>query len=101
MERNEDRQDRQVSAGFPPEDYERLVAAAHGTGRTPEDFVHDAAMRAAEDPFAQALADTVAAIAEMAPAFARADRTTHLLAEDGPDTPLSSRSLRRQHRRAA
>ncbi|MFC5724072.1 hypothetical protein ACFP1Z_28280 [Streptomyces gamaensis] len=92
---------RHVSADFPPEDYERLVAAAHGTGRTPEDFVHDAAMRAADNPFTQALADTMAAIDEMAPAFARADRTTHPLAEDGPDTPLSSRSLRAQHRRAA
>jgi uncharacterized protein (DUF1778 family) len=40
---------------FEPHEYARVEAAAHLVGKSPEDFVRDAALAAAADPFLKAL----------------------------------------------
>ncbi|MEU9309683.1 hypothetical protein [Streptomyces sp. NPDC048256] len=55
---------------FEPEEYARLEAAADIVGKSPEDFVHDAALKAAEDPFLKALGRTRDRVPQLAEVFA-------------------------------
>ncbi|MFF3691592.1 hypothetical protein [Streptomyces sp. NPDC002187] len=100
MEHNEAAQG--VPAGFTADEYARIVEAAELVGKTPDVFMREAALEAAEDPFLKALkraGDTVARLSStfgsVEPAAPAADR------RQWPDAaPMSSRDLE-QHGRAA
>ncbi|MFJ7078464.1 hypothetical protein [Streptomyces sp. NPDC098781] len=87
---------------FEPEEYARVEAAAHLVGKSPEDFVRDAALKAAEDPFLKALGRTRDRVPQLAEVFAAQD--THTTAGGTgtaawPDpAPMSSRDLHASQR---
>ncbi|MFI0742379.1 hypothetical protein ACH4PU_30535 [Streptomyces sp. NPDC021100] len=95
MDQNED-----LAIGFGPQEREQLLRAAEAAGKSPAEFVRDAALDAAEDPFPRALANARHSATELASAFAHIDRATHTVTP-GPDSPMSSRDLRAASRRAA
>lgn len=95
MDQNED-----LAIDFGPQEREQLLRAAEAVGKSPAQFVRDAALGAAEDPFPQALANARKSASELVGAFAHVDRATHTVAT-GPDAPMSSRDLHAAHRRAA
>ncbi|MEU1569363.1 hypothetical protein ABZ504_55640 [Streptomyces mirabilis] len=85
---------------FEPEEYARVEAAADIVGKSPQDFVRDAALKAAEDPFLKALGRTRDRVPQLAEVFATQD--THA-ADTGtaawPDpAPMGSRDLRESKR---
>jgi hypothetical protein len=90
---------------FEPEEYERVAAAAHILGKSPEDFVRDAALAAAADPFLDALGRTRDRIPQLADVFATQDtRAADTGTSTWPDpAPMGSRDLResQQHGHAA
>ncbi|GGX58109.1 hypothetical protein [Streptomyces chartreusis] len=85
---------------FEPEEYARVEAAAGIVGKSPEDFVRDAALKAASDPFLKALGRTRDRVPQLAEVFATQD--THTRASDTatwPDpAPMSSRDLHTSQR---
>ena len=90
---------------FAPEEYARVEAAAHLLGKSPEDFVRDAALAAAADPFLKALGHTRDRVPQLADVFAAQDTPA---ADAGttawPDpAPMGSRDLHeiRHHGHAA
>ncbi|MFE6520873.1 hypothetical protein [Streptomyces sp. NPDC057794] len=98
-----DQNGRQVPP-FAPEEYARVEAAAHLAGKSPEDFVRDAALKAAEDPFLKALGKIRDRVPQLAEVFDTQD--THAADTGGswPDqAPMGSRDLReiQQHGHAA
>ncbi|MFE8950466.1 hypothetical protein [Streptomyces sp. NPDC007856] len=90
---------------FEPEEYARVEAAANIVGKSPEDFVREAALKAADDPFLKALGRTRDRVPQLAEVFATQD--THAVgASTGawPDpAPMGSRDLHEfsQHGHAA
>jgi hypothetical protein len=85
---------------FEPEEYARVAAAADIVGMSPGDFVRDAALRAAEDPFLKALGRARDRIPQLAEVFAAQDTQA---ADTGttawPDpAPMSSRDLHESQR---
>jgi hypothetical protein len=85
---------------FEPEEYARVAAAADIAGKSTEDFVREAALRAAEDPFLKALGRARDRVPQLAAAFATQDTQA---ADTGtaawPDpAPMSSRDLHESHR---
>lgn len=90
---------------FAPEEYERVTAAAHLLGKSPEDFVRDAALAAADDPFVKALGKTRDRVPQLADVFAtQATRAADTGTATWPDpAPMSSRDLHesQQHGHAA
>lgn len=92
-------------APFGPEEYERVTAAAHLVGKSPEDFVRDAALAAADDPFIKALGKARDRVPHLAEAFATQDTHAADTSTAGwPDpAPMSSHDLHesQQHGHAA
>jgi hypothetical protein len=90
---------------FAPEEYARVEAAAHIAGKSPEDFVRDAALKAADDPFLKALGQTRDRIPQLAEVFATQDtRAADTSTAAWPDpAPMGSRDLHQtqQHGHAA
>ncbi|MEU0030763.1 hypothetical protein [Streptomyces sp. NPDC006335] len=89
---------------FAPEEYARVEAAAHLAGKSPEDFVRDAALKAADDPFLKALGKTRDRVPQLAEAFAAQDTQAADTGDAWPDpAPMGSRDLReiQQHGHAA
>ncbi|MFI9617097.1 hypothetical protein ACIHCM_36490 [Streptomyces sp. NPDC052023] len=89
---------------FAPEEYARVEAAAHLAGKSPEDFVRDAALKAADDPFLKALGKTRDRVPQLAEVFAAQDtRATDTSAAWPDPAPMGSRDLReiQQHGHAA
>ncbi|QQM46240.1 hypothetical protein [Streptomyces liliifuscus] len=92
-------------AGFDPEQYARVVRAAQLVGKTPQVFVRDAALAAADDPFIKALGDAGTRVRNLAEVFGTQD--TRAAGDDStawPDpAPMSSRDLHEieQHGHAA
>ncbi|MEU6258642.1 hypothetical protein [Streptomyces sp. NPDC047043] len=80
---------------FEPEEYARVEAAANIVGKTPEDFVRDAALTAADDPFLKALSRTRDRVPQLAEVFAtQGTPTADSGAASWPDpAPLGSRDL--------
>ncbi|MGW0730284.1 hypothetical protein [Streptomyces mirabilis] len=85
---------------FAPEEYARVEEAAHLVGKSPEVFVRDAALAAADDPFLKALGKTRDRVAQLAEVFATQDTDAA-----GADTaawpdpaPMGSRDLHEIHR---
>jgi hypothetical protein len=85
---------------FEPEEYARVEAAADIVGKSPQDFVRDAALKAAEDPFLKALGRTRDRVPQLAEVFATQD--THAADSDTaawPDpAPMGSRDLHESQR---
>ncbi|MFG2440709.1 hypothetical protein [Streptomyces sp. NPDC048508] len=90
---------------FAPDEYARVEKAAQLVGKSPEVFVRDAALAAADDPFIKALDRTRDRVAQLSEVFATRD-----VQEAPADTaaypdpaPMGSRDLSeiRQHGRAA
>ncbi|MGW4874798.1 hypothetical protein [Streptomyces chartreusis] len=80
---------------FEPEEYARVEAAANIVGKSPEDFVRDAALKAASDPFLKALGRTRDRVPQLAEVFATQDThaaDTSTAAWPDP-APMSSRDL--------
>ncbi|MBK3642208.1 hypothetical protein PV332_14650 [Streptomyces scabiei] len=80
---------------FEPEEYARVEAAADIVGKSPGDFVRDAALAAADDPFVKALGQARERVPQLAEVFATQDTPA---ADTGtaswPDpAPLGSRDL--------
>jgi hypothetical protein len=90
---------------FEPEEYARVEAAADIVGKSPEDFVRDAALKAADDPFLKALGRTRDRVPQLAEVFAVQDtRAAGTSTAAWPDpAPMGSRDLRQlpQHGHAA
>ncbi|WP_326614479.1 hypothetical protein OIE62_00260 [Streptomyces scopuliridis] len=90
---------------FEPEDYARVEAAANIVGKSPEDFVRDAALAAADDPFLKALGKTRDRVPQLAEVFATQDtRAADTSTAAWPDpAPMGSRDLHeiQQHGHAA
>ncbi|MGW1562875.1 hypothetical protein ACWCQ1_41195 [Streptomyces sp. NPDC002144] len=89
---------------FAPEEYKRVAAAADLVGKSPEVFVREAALKAADDPFLQALSKTRDRIPRLADTFATQDTPAAEAATGSwPDpAPMGSRDLRdSQHGHAA
>ncbi|MEU9785981.1 hypothetical protein AB0H92_34320 [Streptomyces phaeochromogenes] len=92
-------------SGFDPEQYARVERAAQVVGKTPEVFVRDAALAAADDPFIKALVDAGDRVGNLAEVFGTQD--TRAAGDDRtawPDpAPMSSRDLHEieQHGHAA
>lgn len=85
--------------GFSPDEYDRVANAARGVGKSPEAFVRDAALHAADDPFLDALAHARESVTRLAPVFAEhSEEPLPSVVATGsafPDAaPLSSRDLR-------
>ncbi|MFE9454092.1 hypothetical protein [Streptomyces sp. NPDC006739] len=90
---------------FEPEEYARVEAAANIVGKSLQDFVRDAALKAAEDPFLKALGKTRDRIPQLAEVFATQDTgaaNTSTAAWPDP-APMGSRDLHEfpQHGHAA
>ncbi|MEU9153656.1 hypothetical protein AB0D59_24660 [Streptomyces sp. NPDC048417] len=90
---------------FEPEEYARVEAAAHIAGKSPADFVREAALKAADDPFLKALGHARDRVPQLAEVFATQDTG---VADTGtaawPDpAPMGSRDLHEfpQHGHAA
>ncbi|MGW5732930.1 MULTISPECIES: hypothetical protein [Streptomyces] len=90
---------------FDPEEYARVAAAADIVGKSPQDFVREAALKAAEDPFLKALGRTRERIPQLAEVFATQDtQVADTSTAAWPDpAPLGSRDLHasRRHGHAA
>jgi hypothetical protein len=90
---------------FEPEEYARVEAAANIVGKSPQDFVREAALKAADDPFLKALGRTRDRVPQLAEVFATQD--THAADTSTgawPDpAPMGSRDLHEfpQHGHAA
>ncbi|WP_327411317.1 hypothetical protein OG458_42025 (plasmid) [Streptomyces sp. NBC_01281] len=90
---------------FAPDEYARVEKAAQLVGKSPEVFVRDAALAAADDPFIKALDRTRDRVAQLSEVFATPD--AHEAPADTaayPDpAPMGSRDLSAtwQHGRAA
>ncbi|OEJ22948.1 hypothetical protein AR457_37695 [Streptomyces agglomeratus] len=86
-----------LPTGFSPDEYDRVAQAARGVGKSPEAFVRDAALHAAEDPFLDALAHARESVTRLAPVFAEHSEEPRSSAAPGasfPDAaPLGSRDL--------
>ncbi|MEU3855073.1 hypothetical protein [Streptomyces sp. NPDC029554] len=98
-----DQNGRQVPP-FAPEEYARVEAAARLAGKSPADFVREAALKAAEDPFLKALGKTRDRVPQLAEVFASQDTDTADTGAAWPDpAPMGSRDLRdsQQHGHAA
>jgi hypothetical protein len=90
-----DQNGRQVPP-FAPEEYARVEAAAHLTGKSPHDFVRNAALKAAEDPFLKALEKTRDRVPQLAQVVANQD--THAADTSGawPDpAPMAAATCAR------
>ncbi|MFJ3339206.1 hypothetical protein [Streptomyces sp. NPDC086766] len=89
-----DQNGRQVPP-FEPEEYARVEAAANIVGKSPEDFVRDAALKAAGDPFLKALGRARDRVPQLAEVFATQDtRAVDTSTAGWPDlAPLGSRDL--------
>lgn len=89
-----DQNGRQVPP-FGPEEYARVEAAADIVGKSLEDFVRDAALKAADDPFLKALGQIRDRVPQLAEVFAtQDDRTADTSTAAWPDpAPMSSRDL--------
>ncbi|MEH6375871.1 hypothetical protein V7793_16250 [Streptomyces sp. KLMMK] len=85
---------------FGQDEFERLARAAKAVGKTPEAFVRDLALRAADGPVAKALENAEETIGRLAADFARVDRSTRRPVS-GSEKPMSSRDLRARPRHAA
>ncbi|WP_327425793.1 hypothetical protein [Streptomyces sp. NBC_01236] len=90
-------------SGFDPEQYARVEKAANLVGKTPEVFVRDAALAAADDPFLKALGKARDRVAHLSDVFGTQDTSPA-----GDDTaawpdpaPMTSRDLHQQHGHAA
>lgn len=97
-----DQNGRQVPP-FAAEEYARVEAAAH-LAESPEDFVRDAALKAADDPFLKALGRTRDRVPQLAEVFAAQDTQAADTSAAWPDpAPMGSRDLResQQHGHAA
>ncbi|MGW1046962.1 hypothetical protein [Streptomyces sp. NPDC002547] len=81
---------------FEPEEYARVEAAAHIVGKSPADFVRDAALAAAGDPFVKALGQARDRVPQLAEVFATQDASgAGIDTGSWPDpAPLGSRDLR-------
>jgi hypothetical protein len=89
-------------SGFDPEQYARVEEAARVVGKTPEVFVRDAALAAADDPFVKALGMARDRVGELADVFAAQDTRVADDTTAWPDpAPLSSRDLHEHHGHAA
>jgi len=90
---------------FEPEEYARVAAAADIVGKSPQDFVREAALKAADDPFLKALGRTRDRVPQLAEVFATQDTGaagTDTAAWPDP-APMSSHDLYeiQQHGHAA
>ncbi|MEU5298616.1 hypothetical protein [Streptomyces umbrinus] len=90
---------------FEPEEYARVAAAADIVGKSPQDFVREAALKAADDPFLKALGRTRDRVPQLAEVFATQDTGaagTGTAAWPDP-APMSSHDLHeiQQHGHAA
>jgi len=85
---------------FEPEEYARVAAAADIVGKSPQDFVREAALKAAEDPFLKALGRARDRVPHLAEAFATQDtHATDTSTAGWPDpAPMSSRDLHESQR---
>ncbi|WP_405547202.1 hypothetical protein OG478_48760 [Streptomyces phaeochromogenes] len=92
-------------SGFDPEQYARVERAAQVVGKTPEVFVRDAALAAADDPFIKALVDGRDRVGNLAEVLSTQD--TRAAGDDRTAWPdpaqMSSRDLHEieQHGHAA
>lgn len=89
---------------FEPEEYARVEAAADLVGKSPQDFVRDAALAAAADPFLKALSQVRDRVPQLAEVFAAQDTPAATGTAAWPDpAPMGSRDLHdvRQHGHAA
>ncbi|MET7899070.1 hypothetical protein [Streptomyces mirabilis] len=89
---------------FAPEEYARVEEAAHLVGKSPEVFVRDAALAAADEPFLKALGKTRDRVAQLAEVFAAQDtQAADADTASWPDpAPMGSRDLNEiQHGHAA
>jgi hypothetical protein len=90
---------------FGPEEYARVEKAAQLVGKSPEVFVRDAALAAADDPFLKALGKTRDRVAQLAEVFATQETpAVDPSAAAWPDpAPMGSRDLHgiQQHGHAA
>ncbi|MFE7777669.1 hypothetical protein ACFU5O_27975 [Streptomyces sp. NPDC057445] len=90
-------QNGEMPSGFNPEEYARVENAARLIGKSPEAFVRDAALAAAEDPFLKALKHAGESVVRLAPVFAEhgeEPRPSPAPSNAWPDAaPLSSRDL--------
>ncbi|MEU5438740.1 hypothetical protein AB0G73_36140 [Streptomyces sp. NPDC020719] len=90
---------------FDSEEYARVEAAASIVGKSPQDFVRDAALAAADDPFLKALGKTRDRVPQLADVFATQDtHSADTTTAAWPDpAPMGSRDLRdiQQHGHAA
>ncbi|MDW8478358.1 hypothetical protein R3L02_42175 [Streptomyces scabiei] len=85
---------------FEPEEYARVAAAADIVGKSPQDFVRDAALKAADDPFLKALGRTRDRVPQLAEIFATQDTheaDTSTAAWPDP-APMGSRELQESQR---
>ncbi|MEV7392551.1 MULTISPECIES: hypothetical protein [unclassified Streptomyces] len=83
---------------FGPEEYARVEAAAHLAGKSPEDFVRDAALAAADDPFLKALGRARDRVPQLAAVFDAQDVPAAPTTAVWPDpAPLGSRDLHEVH----
>lgn len=85
---------------FEPEEYARVAAAADIAGKSPQDFVRDAALKAADDPFLKALGRTRDRVPHLAEIFATQDtREADTSTAAWPDpAPMGSRELHESQR---
>jgi hypothetical protein len=90
---------------FAPDEYARVEKAAQLVGKSPEVFVRDAALAAADDPFIKALDRTRDRVAQLSEVFATRDvqEVPADMTEYPDPAPMGSRELFeiRQHGRAA
>ncbi|MFD9006345.1 hypothetical protein ACFV0T_36285 [Streptomyces sp. NPDC059582] len=89
---------------FEPEEFARVEAAANIVGKSPADFVRDAALAAADDPFVKALGRARDRVPQLAEVFATLDTpAADTSTASWPDpAPLGSRDLHgSQHGHAA
>ncbi|MEU2556447.1 hypothetical protein ABZ589_33025 [Streptomyces sp. NPDC013313] len=84
---------------FEADEYERVAAAADIVGRSPQDFVRDAALKAADDPFLKAFGKTRDRVPQLAEVFATQDtRAADTSTAAWPDpAPMGSRDLHESH----
>lgn len=89
-----DQNGRQVPP-FEPDEYARVEAAANIVGKSPEDFVRDAALAAADDPFLKALGQARDRVPQLAEVFTAQDtRAADTGTASWPDpAPMGSRDL--------
>ncbi|MDQ0771541.1 hypothetical protein QF026_000007 [Streptomyces aurantiacus] len=85
---------------FDPQEYARVAAAADIVGKSPQDFVREAALKAAEDPFLKALSKTRDRVPQLADVFATQDtHATDTSTAAWPDpAPMGSRDLHEPQR---